>query len=179
MSRTGPVKTSAVSGSPRVFGSPGEFAGDVAGVVRRVRPLAAVFLHGRLDRRERERIMLAVSRVNACRGCTFVHQRWALRAGLSAEELQAIELGELAALDDRSRAAVTYATALAERRFRDAPPDDIAAAAALHLSPAERSAVEAVARLMALANLSANTAEAIFASLAAARTRLSRRAPHT
>lgn len=179
MSRTRPVKTAAVSGSPRVFGSPGEFAGDVAGVIRRARPLAAVFLHGRLDRRERERIMLAVSRVNACQACTFVHQRWALSAGLSAEELQAIELGEFAALDDRSRAAVAYATALAERRFRAAPPDDVAAAAALNLSPAERSAVEAVARLMALANLSANTAEAIFASLAAARTRRSRRAPHS
>ena len=56
MSRTGPVKTGVVSGSPRVFGSPGEFAGDVAGVIRRARPLAAVFLHGQLDRRERERI---------------------------------------------------------------------------------------------------------------------------
>ena len=170
--------TAAVSGSPRVFGSPGEFAGDVAAVVRRTGPLVAVFLRGRLDGRERERIMLAVSRVNACRGCTFAHQRWALRAGVSAEELQAIELGELAALDDRSRAAVAYATALAERRFRQAPPDDVAAAAALHLSPAGRSAVEAVARLMALANLSANTAKAIFASLVAARASRSPRAPH-
>lgn len=170
--------TAAVLGSPRVFDSPGEFAGDVAAVVRRAGPLAAVFLRGRLDRRERERIMLAVSRVNACRGCTFVHQRWALRAGVSAEELQAIELGELAALDDRSRTAVAYATALAERRFRQAPPDDVAAAATLHLSPPERSAIEAVARLVALANLSANTAEAIFASLVAARAWRSRRAPH-
>lgn len=165
MSQTKPVM-SAVSGKPRVFSSPGEFAGDVAAVVRRAGPLAAVFLRGRLDGRERERIMLAVSRVNACRGCTFVHQRWALHAGVSAEELQAIELGELAALDGRSRAAVAYATALAERRFRQAPPNDVAAAAALHLSPTERAAVEAVARLMALANLSANTAEAILASLA-------------
>jgi len=127
MTRTGSVKTSVVSGSPRVFGSRGEFAADVAGVVRSARPLAAVFLHGRLDRRERERIMPAVSRVNACRGL----------------------------------------------------PDDVAASAAHHLSPAERSAVEAVAGLMALANLSANTAGTIYASLAAARTRRSRRAPHT
>ena len=177
MSRTGPVMTAAVSGSPRGFGSPGEFAGDVAAVIRRAGPLAAVFLRGRLDGRERERIMLAVSRVNACRGCTFVHQRWALRAGVSAEELEAIELGELAALDDRSRAVVAYATALAEHRFRQVPPDDVAAAAALHLSPTGRSAVEAVARLMALANLSANTAEAIFASLVAARARRSQQAP--
>ena len=169
MRRTRPVVTAAFPGSPRMYGSPGEFAGDVAAVVRRIGPLAAVFLRGRLDRRERERIMLAVSRVNACRGCSFVHQRFALRAGVSAEELQAIGLGELTALDGRSRAAVAYATALAERRFRQAPPDEIAAAAALHLSPAERSAVEAVARLMALANLSANTMEATFTSLTGGR----------
>jgi len=38
-----------------------------------------------------------------------VHQRWALRAA----ELEAIGLGDLARLDDRSRAAIVYATALA------------------------------------------------------------------
>jgi AhpD family alkylhydroperoxidase len=171
MSRTRPVTTAALSGNPRIFGSLGEFAGDVAAVVRRAGPLAAVFLHGRLDRRERERIMVAVSRDNACRGCTVAHQRWALQAGVSAEELRAIELGDLAPLDDRSRAAVAYATALAERRFRRPPPEDVAAAAALHLSPTERAAVEAVARLIALANLSASTVETMLASLVAARVR--------
>jgi len=177
MSRTRPVATATFSGNPRIFGSLGEFVGDVAAVVRRVGPLAAVFLHGRLDRRERERIMVAVSRVNACRGCTFAHQRWALHAGVSTEELRAIELGELAPLHDRSRAAVAYATALAEHRFHRPPPDDIAAAATLHLSPTERAAIEAVARLMALANLSANTAEAILASLGAAPARRRRPRP--
>ena len=176
MSPTRPATTAAVSAGPRVFASPGEFVGDVAAVGCRAGTLAAVFLRGRLDERERERIMVAVSRVNACRGCTFVHERWALNAGVSAEELRTIELGELAALPDRSRAAVAYAAALAEHRFRRPPPDDVAAAVASQLSPTERSAVEAVARLIALANLSANTVHAILASRAAA-ARRSRRPP--
>ena len=90
--------------SPRTLASPAEWARDVVGVAQRGGPLAAVYLRGRLDATLRERVMVAVSRVNACGGCTFVHQRWALRAGVSSEELEAIGLGDLAALDERSRA---------------------------------------------------------------------------
>jgi AhpD family alkylhydroperoxidase len=154
-------------GSPRVFASAGEPVRELASLACRVRPLAEVYLRGRLDAAERERIMVAVSRVNACRGCTFVHQRWALRAGVTAEELDAIGLGDLAAFDPRSRAAVVYAAALAEHGFRRSPPKDIAAAAALQLTPADASAIEAVARLMALANLSANTASTALSSIRA------------
>jgi len=96
-------------------------------------------------------------RVNACAGCTAVHQRWALRAGVPAAELEAIGLGDLARLDDRSRAAIVYATARAEDRFRGIPDRELVALARRHLSAGELRAVEAVARLMALANLSAST----------------------
>ncbi len=105
--------------------------------------------------------MVAVSRVNSCRGCTFVHERMASRAGVSSEDLQTIGLGDLGALDDRSGAAVAYAAGLAETRFRGPIAADLAAAAADQLSPDERAAVDAVARGMAFANLSANTAEGL------------------
>ena len=101
--------------------------------------------------------MVAVSRVNACAGCTWVHERWALRAGVSAAELEAIGLGDLARLDERSRAAVVYAAALAENRFRGLADRELAALARRHFTAAELRAVEAVARMMALANLSAST----------------------
>ena len=110
-----------------------------------------------LDPMLRERIMVAVSRVNACAGCTMVHERWALRAGVSTAELEAIGLGDLARLDDRSRAAVVYATALAANRFRGTADRELIALARRHLTAAELRAVEAVARLMAAANLSAST----------------------
>jgi AhpD family alkylhydroperoxidase len=161
---TGHMVTAATfARSPRTFASAAEWARDVIGVAERSGPLAAVYLRGRLDATLRERVMVAVSRVNACSGCTSVHQRWALRAGVSGEELEAIGLGDLAALDERSRAAVAYASALAEGRFRRPVAPEIAAAATERLSVDEMSAVEAVARLMALANLSVSTGEAIAA----------------
>jgi AhpD family alkylhydroperoxidase len=143
--------------SPRTFTSPWEVIGDIAGLWIHAPVLAGVYLGGVLDPMLREQIMVAVSRVNACAGCTAVHQRWALRAGVPAAELEAIGLGDLARLDDRSRAAIVYATALAEDRFRGTPDRELVALARRHLTAGELRAVEAVARMMALANLSANT----------------------
>ena len=143
---------------PRTFTSPGEALRDTVAVLGRAGPLAAVYLRGRLDPELRERVMVAVSRVNACAGCTQVHQRWALRAGVTADELDAIGLGDLAALDGRSRAAVVYAAELAEGRFRVPVSPDAKAAACEHLSASELAAVEATARAMALANLAVSTA---------------------
>ena len=143
--------------SPRTFMSPWEAAADIAGLWVRAPVLACVYLGGMLDPMLRERVMVAVSRVNACAGCTTVHERWALRAGVSTAELEAIGLGDLARLDDRSRAAVVYATALAGNRFRGAPDRELIALARRHLTAAELRAVEAVARLMAAANLSASS----------------------
>jgi AhpD family alkylhydroperoxidase len=106
--------------------------------------------------------MVAVSRVNSCRGCTFVHERWASRAGVTAADLQAIGLGDLGVLNDRDWAAVAYAAALAEARFRGPIAADLAASVSDQLTPDELAAVDAVARMMALANLSTNTAEQLF-----------------
>ena len=86
-----------------------------------------------------------------------MHQRWALRAGVHGAELEAIGLGDLARLDNRSRAAIVYATALAEDRFRGTPDRELVALARLRRTAGELRAVEAVARMMALANPSANT----------------------
>jgi AhpD family alkylhydroperoxidase len=143
--------------TPRTFASPREALGDLMGVARRAASLTSVYLRGGLDPELRERVMIAVSRVNSCRGCTLVHERWAIRAGVTSDELEAIGLGDLAALDDRNRAAVVYATALAEARFRGPIPTDVAANAADQLTARELAAVDAAARAMALANLSVST----------------------
>lgn len=103
--------------------------------------------------------MVAVSRVNSCRGCVFAHERWASRVGVTPEDLEAIGSDDLDDLDDRNRAAVAYAGALAEARFRRPVAADLSAGANDHLTPDEVAAVDAVARAMAFANLTANTAE--------------------
>lgn len=102
--------------------------------------------------------MVAVSRVNACAGCTSVHQRWALRAGVTRAELEAISAGDLAVLDPATRAAVVYASERAEGRFRSPIASDVASAALAHLGRPQLSQIEAVARLMSLANLTSNSA---------------------
>ncbi len=145
--------------SPRTFASPGEALGDLLGVARRAQPLVGTYARGYIDPALRERVMVAVSRVNACRGCTFVHERWADRAGVSAEDLKAIGLGDLGDLDARDRAAVAYAAALAEARFRSPVDPALTATAGEHLTPRELAAVEAVARAMAVANLTVSTTE--------------------
>ena len=101
--------------------------------------------------------MVAVSQVNACAGCTRVHERWALRAGVSSTELEALHTGDLEHLDPRSRAAVSYAVARAQRRFAGSASEGIESSAREHLSVRELKEIEAVARAMALANLSLNT----------------------
>lgn len=108
----------------------------------------------------REAVMVAVSRVNACAGCTSVHQRWALRAGVTRAELEAIGAGDLAVLDPATRAAVVYASERAERRFQSPVGSDVASAALAHLGHQQLRQVDAVARLMALANLTANSLRA-------------------
>ena len=148
---------------PRAFASPADAAGDLAGLMQHSRALAAAYLRRRLTPHERELVMVAVSRVNACQGCTLVHQRWALGAGASDDELRAMELGDLSELDARSRAAVVYATARAEARFRRPPPADVVAAAEANLTTREIAAVEAVARAMTIANLSVSTSQALMA----------------
>ena len=155
------VTAAPPSPAPRTFSSAGEALSDLAGVLRRAVPLTGVYLRGGLDPEIRERVMVAVSRTNACRGCSLVHQRWALRAGVGAEELESIGLDDLAALDERSRAAIVYATAAAEGRFRQPVAAEVVAYAAERLTSSELTAVDAIARAMALANLSANTTEAI------------------
>lgn len=140
--------------TPRRFESRSRAIADAAAVVRALRPLLRVY-RGGLDGALRERVMVAVSQTNACRGCTQAHRRWARREGVTPRELEAIGAGDLTGLDARNRAAIVYAGELAEHRFA-APCPDVAAAAAAHLTVSELEQITAVARAMALANLSLN-----------------------
>lgn len=148
----------------RSFGSPLDFARVAGGVLKRSRDLGGVYLRGRLRPDERERIMVAVSRINACEGCTYVHERWALRAGVSDEELHGLELGDLSGLDGRARAAVVYASARAEAGFKGPVTPEVISASS-GLTPREVSAIEAVARAMTLANMTVNTTESLLEKL--------------
>jgi AhpD family alkylhydroperoxidase len=141
--------------APPRFASADEAARAVVNVLLRG-PLLARAYAGGLDRRLREQVLVAVSGVNACGGCARVHRRWALRAGVSCAELEALHAGDLERLDPRSRAAVSYAVDLAERRSARSASPETTKAAREHLSVRELEQIEAIARAMALANFSLN-----------------------
>lgn len=132
----------------------------MGGIAARARVLGEVY-GGLLEGYLRERVMVAVSQVNACGACTGVHRRWALRAGVGPDELEDLRLGDLDGLDARNRAAVSYAVARAEQLFAMPVSARIGEAARKHLTARELEGVEAVARVMALANLSLNTVAAL------------------
>ena len=140
--------------------TPRTFAADIIALVRTGPRLLSVYGQSRMDPALRERVMVAVSCTNACRQCTRVHETWALRSGVSADELQRLGAGELAAMPAEHRPAVTYATALAEGRFTSLSPDAQAIADA-HLDRKLQRNIEAITRLITFANLSVNTAHAV------------------
>lgn len=158
----------------RRFGSFGQVARDFAGVARVSPELWRVY-RGGTSPALRERVMVAVSQANACAGCSRVHQRWAVRAGVSDADLEALGLEDLSRLDRSSRVAVVYAVERSTTGFPgpagsvpEAP--GVTEAMARHFTPEETRRIDAIARGITFANFSVGTIEAL-------RSRLARRHP--
>ena len=153
-------KSGVAEAGARGFGSLAEAARSVGGVVRASVPLARAY-RGSIDAALRERVMVAVSEANSCAGCSRVHQRLAVRAGVPDEDLEALGLGELAELDERSRVAIVFAVDRSRSGFSGEPPPEVLEAATGCFTATEIEEVEAVARAMTLANLTVGTTTAL------------------
>ena len=79
----------------RTYRSFGEFAGDLRHLWARRKQVRRLTSGKGLDPAFRERIMLAVTRVNACRFCTFAHSRAALQAGMDGHISKPIDADRL------------------------------------------------------------------------------------
>ena len=97
----------------RVF-SYGEFRQVLGGLLRD----GALKRAGRLDSAFRERLMLAVTEVNGCPYCSFLHARLALSSGMSEAEVRALLGGDLEASPDDQLAGLMFAQHWAETRGR-------------------------------------------------------------
>ncbi len=146
--------------APRRFTSIADAAASVSRVAGASIPLVRAY-RGNLDPALRERVMVAVSEANECAGCSQFHQRLAVRAGVSDEDLEALGLGDLAGLDERSRTAIVYAVDRSLSGFAGEPPPEVLEAAAGQFTDAQLEEIEAVARVMTLANLTVGTARAL------------------
>lgn len=118
----------------------------------------------RMDPGFREEVMLTVAQANGCRYCSFVHQEWAIRNGVSDEEIAQLEGADPAHFDRTRWSALVYARSLAENNF-ESTPAEIAEDAAKHFSRGERRDIEAVALVMHIVNRSANTMDALASRL--------------
>lgn len=98
----------------RTYRSFGEFAADLRHLWARRKQVRRLTSGKGLDPVFRERIMLAVTRVNACRFCTFAHSRAALQAGMTRGEVDTLLGGGFEDCPESELPAVLYAKDWAE-----------------------------------------------------------------
>ena len=91
---------------------------DLKWVVTRLPSLWSIWVGGRLPRALREKVVVAVAQVNACRMCEHAHTRMAREAGVSDAELAALENMDEHAFDRRTWFAIAHARERAQSGFR-------------------------------------------------------------
>ena len=108
--------------------------------------------------------MLAVTSVNECRFCSYVHTGVALANGVDLDELQhLLDSGTFGKVDDRDAVAILFAQHFAETQRH--PSVEARAALARAFSRYQRLELMAYIHAIYLANLSANSVEEWLARL--------------
>ncbi|MFW2390237.1 MAG: carboxymuconolactone decarboxylase family protein [Polyangiales bacterium] len=145
---------------PRVY-SLRELFKDLGTLIGRMPALMSIWIGGRLPRDLREKVIVAVAQVNACKMCEHAHTRMALEAGVSDAELAALENMDEEAFDRRSWLALAHARDRTQSGF--APITDVASRDALanEIGAQTTDDIEDVARVMTMANRVANTLNAL------------------
>ena len=123
------------------------------GVLRSIRDNA------RIDRALAEKIMLAVSGVSGCRYCTYAHTRYAMRAGISREEVEALLRGEFEYATVDQAPALFFAQHYAERRGH--PDPDLVQRLVDTWGESGARDLVAYIRLVTMGNLVGNTVDAL------------------
>lgn len=108
-----------------------------------------------IDAPFRERLMLAVTQVNACRYCSEYHAKLALKTGLSHDEVRQLLDGDADQCPPEQLTAVLYARHWAEAAGN--PDPDIRQTLVEMYGAAKAAAIEMVLRMINIGNLSGNT----------------------
>jgi AhpD family alkylhydroperoxidase len=139
----------------RTWAGPGDFLRGLGSVLGSPRVLAGLVAGRRVPARFRERLMLAVTGVNECRYCAFVHGGLGSASGLTGEEIRAILSGRLAEVPEDERDAILFAIRWAERGGA-VDPADLADLIAKR-GQAEADQIVMALRLIRIGNLTGNT----------------------
>lgn len=103
----------------------------------------------------RQRLMLAVTSVNGCRYCTYLHTREALRAGLSQDEISALLKGTFDHAPEHETKAILYAQHWADNNGKP----DAQVRATIYESYGEKNTevIEMALLLIRIGNLAGNS----------------------
>jgi len=104
----------SVKFNKRFYTSGKEFVSDVLWLARNMWGIRRVNSCGLISPTFRERLMLAVTAVYACRYCSYLHTRRALKSGLDHEEAAALLSGSLEMCPPEEAVALLYAQHWAE-----------------------------------------------------------------
>ncbi|MEX2683603.1 MAG: carboxymuconolactone decarboxylase family protein [Candidatus Sigynarchaeota archaeon] len=111
----------------------------------------------------KERVVLAVTAVNKCRYCSFIHSKLALQSGCTAADVKAILDSEFGNVNDDELVALAFAQHYAESRGK---PDRDAARELLRVYGKEKaSAIVTSIQAIMVGNLTGNTLDAFQARL--------------
>jgi AhpD family alkylhydroperoxidase len=139
----------------RIYRRWSELAADVKAVLAQRDRMRALMRGEWIDAAFRERLMLAVTAVNGCRYCSYVHARQALASGMSSADIAALQQGMLAGSPPEELPALLYAQHWAEF---NAAPDPVARARVLdQYGPETVAAIELALRTIRIGNLLGNT----------------------
>ncbi len=143
----------------RTYRSPAALLADLGYMLKR-RSMIRQSFRQQLSPAFRERLMLAVTAVNACRYCSYFHAGEALRSGVPAEQLAALLAGEIPAdAPPEERVALLYAQHWAES---NAQPDPQAALRLVETYGAEQAeAINLALRMIRMGNLLGNSGDAV------------------
>ena len=145
------------------FYTPGAFGRDALGLLAHVPELLSSVMSGRVSRALAEKIMLAVTAVNDCRYCFYVHGRTARRAGVSRLEIQRLLAGEREGLPGREVVALAFASHYAQTSGRPGPEQWQLLRG--FYGPKMARDILSYVRLIYFANLSGNAVDAFLSRL--------------
>ncbi|MGC9347756.1 MAG: carboxymuconolactone decarboxylase family protein [Anaerolineae bacterium] len=128
---------------------------DLQGLFARRKEMAPLMQGHALAPAFRERLMMVVTEVNACRYCAYYHARQALVEGIEEEELTNLAAGEFGESPAEERAALLYAQHFADS---NGVPEPAARARLVAIYGAPNAdAIELTLRIIRTANLLGNT----------------------
>ncbi|MDC7226414.1 MAG: carboxymuconolactone decarboxylase family protein [Spirochaetales bacterium] len=100
----------------RNFETAGEFFRMFGGVFRTMSGMRRIPKNERIAAEFSERIMLAVTAVNQCAYCSFLHTQTALEKGVQLDQIHQILEGEIGSFSDEEIPAVLYGQHYAETK---------------------------------------------------------------